>query len=201
MKNSSTLRETSFLLNDGVQRGQCWSLRGRAPMETCPECCWKTGASWVPATHPYTENFPQAKFQTPKPQTWQFILLLCLPFQEQAGNMGKCVAGNLGSWGPGKVHAASASWDKLWGNTSPSHLSCFQCMKKLKHIHIALYTGNTHWEKSFKCDEKQRIWRCADQRRQLLSVWLLMAAEQAGFCESCMQYMHCVLTWHNQVLH
>lgn len=46
MKNSSTLRETSFLLNDGVQRGQCWSLRGRAPMETCPECCWKTGASW-----------------------------------------------------------------------------------------------------------------------------------------------------------
>lgn len=50
MKNSSTLRETSFLLNADVQRGQCWSLRGRAPMETCPECCWKTGAFWVPAT-------------------------------------------------------------------------------------------------------------------------------------------------------
>lgn len=100
MKNSSTLRETSFLLNADVQRGQCWSLRGRAPMETCPECCWKTGAFWVPATHPYTENFPQAKFQTPKPQTWQFILLLACHFKSRQATWASVL---LEIWGRGAL--------------------------------------------------------------------------------------------------
>lgn len=64
---------------------------------------------------------------------------------------------NQGSQGPGKFHVASAWWDKLWENTSPSHLSCFQYAEKLKYIYITLCTGNKHWEKSFKCDEKQGI--------------------------------------------
>lgn len=52
-------------------------------METCPECCWKAGAFWVSATHLYSENFPQAKFWTPKPQTWQLILLLACHFKSR----------------------------------------------------------------------------------------------------------------------
>lgn len=146
MKNSSTLCETAFLLNDDLQRGQCWSTRVRAPMETCPKRCWTSGSFWVPATHPYSENFPWAKFRTPKPQTWQFILLLACHFQSRQatwatvlleiwgfGALGKSTLHQLGETSSGGTpHHHTSSVSSAWksSNTSTSPCALETCTEK-----------------------------------------------------------------------
>lgn len=151
MKNSSTLSGTAFHLNDNLQRGQCCSTELRAPMKSCPGCCWKLGILGPIHTTLFknltqTVSHLKASGLAAYPDT-------CLPFQKQTGNLGISVDGNLGSRCPWKVHAATVQWDMIWRNTSLSHLSCLQCMKKLKYIYMILCDGKTHWEEYFKCDE------------------------------------------------
>lgn len=151
MKNSSTLCETVFLFNDDLQRGPCWSTRARAPMDTCPECCWKTGAFSVPATHSYSENFPQAKFQTPKPQTWQLILLLAWHFKSRQATwvtvlleiwghraLGKSTLHQLGETSSGgtphhHTSPVSSAWKSSNTSTSPHALETLT-EKKLLNV-------------------------------------------------------------------
>lgn len=156
MKNSSTRCETAFHLKDNLQRGQCCSTKLRTLMEICPGYCWTTGAFWVQFTQPYSKIFLRLSFRHKSFRSSSYPAT-CRPFQEQAGNLGSSVDGNLGSGCPGKIHDVTAQWVRLWRSTLPLFLSCFQCMKKLKYIYIVLCDGKTNWEEYFKSDEKHLI--------------------------------------------
>ena len=142
MKNSSTLCERAFL-----QRGQCWSSRARAPMETCPERYWKIGAFWVPATHPYSENLPQAKLQAPKPQTWQFILLLACHFKSRQATWATVL---LEIWGHGALGKSTLHQfgETSCGGTPHHHTSPVPSAWKSSNISTSPYALETYTEKN-----------------------------------------------------
>lgn len=122
---------------------------------------------WVQFTQPYSKIFLRLNFRL-KSFKSSSVSSTCLPFQEQAGDLGSSDDGNLGSRCPWKVHPATAQRDKQW----TPHL------RETRDEHLTITSP------IFPVHEKAQIH--------------LPNPTQRNICESCTQNeLWKVLAWHN----